>query len=550
MIITKKEKISYKAKPKTIGRHEELQSKYSKKTDTKRQKFIRKHNASVGRHNALSNKYGKKKESKSHKLVGKHSQTVKKIKHKSPSKSRDAFSTESITDNKNTILSQELSKQNEYQEVIGTQQIDEVSGKWRRFTRKPPKIRRKTNHRARYFGIFFVKMIVIIGLLLSIFVMLYPLVSDTLNSMLDQAVMKEYRKQTARNLTASEKAHEKRRQEEKKRAEELKDPLSQASLQNAKRKAYTSGTYAEHTIGVVYIPKIQVNLPIFDSTKEDFLTVGSALVAPSHYPSGGVNRHSVVSAHRGLPSATLFSNLDQLKKGDLFIFEVAGKYLAYKVSEINVVEPQDMSKVAPVEGKDLASLLTCTPYMKNTHRLIVTGERTEFLPSTFDALKEVEDRQVKNRAMIMLLVVGIVIGTIAFIYTVFIGMLIKTTYGRIVFRLVDSKTDSEKYFEGLPFGLYDRKGKEAMLRNGEHLIVRADETGLILFDELPGLTKFVVKQMQPHQESIMLPDFRCHLTQLKRDEFDMKALVKKKNRNKIYQYKNANGIHHFWVNRL
>ncbi|GAB2022511.1 hypothetical protein RyT2_15850 [Pseudolactococcus yaeyamensis] len=520
-------------------------------SDKIKSKKIKSSQKTVGRHEALPGKAAKKSQFKRkyqhQKISGKDETGLEKIEQKQPSQPPKTHAAEAIKDREEAISQQPLSNQSEAVKPLN------VGGKWRRRIRKSsnssPKVKRKTTHRARYFGIFFVKLIVIIGLVVSIFVMLYPLVSDTLNSMLDQAVMKEYRKQTARNLTASEKAHEKRSQEEKKRAEELKDPLSQASLQNAKRKAYTSGTYAEHTIGVVYIPKIQVNLPIFDSTKEDFLTVGSALVAPSHYPSGGVNRHSVVSAHRGLPSATLFSNLDQLKKGDLFIFEVAGKYLAYKVSEIHVVEPQDMSKVAPVEGKDLASLLTCTPYMKNTHRLIVTGERTEFLPSTLNALKEVEDRQVKNRALMVLLVVGIVIGTIAFIYTVFIGMLIKTTFGRIVFRLSDGKTDSEKYFEGAAFGLYDRKGREAMLRNGEHLIVRADETGLVLFDELPGLTKFVVKQMQP-QESVVLPDFRCHLTQLKRDEFDMKALVKKKNRNKIYLYKNANGIHHFWVNRL
>ena len=133
-------------------------------------------------------------------------------------------------------------------------------------------------------------------------------------------------------------------------------------------------------MGEVEIPKIAVNLPIFHTTSEEVLQKGVGHLQGSSLPVGGENTHSVLSAHRGLPSATLFTDLDQLEEGDNFFIKIMDEYLAYEVDKISVVEPEDTSPLTVEDGKDLCTLLTCTPYGVNSHRLMVRGHRIEYTP--------------------------------------------------------------------------------------------------------------------------------------------------------------------------
>ncbi len=128
-------------------------------------------------------------------------------------------------------------------------------------------------------------------------------------------------------------------------------------------------------MGYITIDKINVQLPIYHGTSEGVLEVGAGHLEGTSLPVGGESTHAVISAHRGLPSATLFSNLDKLEVGDTFKITVLDKVLTYEVDDIAIVLPEEVDKLQIEEGKDLVTLLTCTPYGVNTHRLLVTGHR-------------------------------------------------------------------------------------------------------------------------------------------------------------------------------
>ncbi len=133
-------------------------------------------------------------------------------------------------------------------------------------------------------------------------------------------------------------------------------------------------------IGFVEIPKINERIPIYAGTTEEVLQKGAGHLEGSSLPVGGESTHTVITAHRGLPNASLFTNLDHLKVGDQFYIHNIAEVLAYEVDQILVVEPNNFDPVIVQNGKDYATLLTCTPYMINSHRLLVRGHRVPYEP--------------------------------------------------------------------------------------------------------------------------------------------------------------------------
>ena len=132
--------------------------------------------------------------------------------------------------------------------------------------------------------------------------------------------------------------------------------------------------------GTVEIPKINIELPIYHTTDEDVLEQAAGHLEGSSLPVGGESTHAVISAHRGLPSASLFTDLDQLEEGDHFLLHILDDTLAYEVDKISVVEPEETQDLAVEEGEDLVTILTCTPYGVNSHRLLVRGHRVPYEP--------------------------------------------------------------------------------------------------------------------------------------------------------------------------
>lgn len=129
-------------------------------------------------------------------------------------------------------------------------------------------------------------------------------------------------------------------------------------------------------MAIVSIPKIRVELPIYHGTSDEVLQRSIGHIEGSSLPVGGESSHCLISGHRGLPSARLFTDLDQLKEGDYWTITVLNKTLTYEADQIRIVEPEDISTLRIEEGKDLCTLITCTPYGVNTHRLLVRGHRT------------------------------------------------------------------------------------------------------------------------------------------------------------------------------
>ena len=134
-------------------------------------------------------------------------------------------------------------------------------------------------------------------------------------------------------------------------------------------------------IGYIEIPNIKVSLPIYHGVDEAVLQIAVGHIEGSSLPVGGEGTHCVISGHRGLPSAKLFTNLYEMEEGDLFMMRVLDETLTYEVDQIRIVEPEDLSALEIEEGKDLCTLVTCTPYGINSHRLLVRGHRVENMES-------------------------------------------------------------------------------------------------------------------------------------------------------------------------
>lgn len=153
-------------------------------------------------------------------------------------------------------------------------------------------------------------------------------------------------------------------------------PISSVEYEEYAKQLSYSGS---QMMGYISIPKIRVSLPIFHGTDEIVLSAGIGHLEGTSLPIGGEGTHSVLSGHRGLPSAKLFSDLDRLEVGDFFIIEIMGMTLTYEIDQILVVLPQEVGDLQIMDGEDYCTLVTCTPYGINSHRILARGKRIENL---------------------------------------------------------------------------------------------------------------------------------------------------------------------------
>ena len=166
-------------------------------------------------------------------------------------------------------------------------------------------------------------------------------------------------------------------------------------------------------MGYVTIDKIKVELPIYHGTSEGVLQIAVGHLAGSSLPVGGKGTHTVLSAHRGLPSAKLFSNLDKLEEGDTFEITVLNKKMTYQVDQIHIVNPDNLKDLQVDPDKDYCTLMTCTPYGINTHRLLVRGVRVD---GTADAYVPADAYQIEPKVVAVATTIALV--TLAMVYVV------------------------------------------------------------------------------------------------------------------------------------
>lgn len=191
----------------------------------------------------------------------------------------------------------------------------------------------------------------------------------------------------------------------------LADPYTEREKKGVEN--YARMLEVREKIGYVDIPKIGQQIPVYAGTSEDVLQHACGHLEGTSLPIGGKDTHAVITAHRGLPQVKLFRDLDKMEVGDLFFFTNVKETLAYKVDQILVVEPWDFEPVLVVEGKDLMTLLTCTPYMINSHRLLVRGHRVPYVP---EVKEEIERAKFNYKSLIVPGIVLALVMLIIFLY--------------------------------------------------------------------------------------------------------------------------------------
>ncbi|HEL2194695.1 TPA: class C sortase [Streptococcus suis] len=189
------------------------------------------------------------------------------------------------------------------------------------------------------------------------------------------------------------------------------DPYSR-SRHEAGRAEYARMLEINERIGHVEIPKIEVDIPMYAGTSEEVLQKGIGHLEGTSLPVGGQDTHSVLTAHSGLPKARLFTDLPQLKLGDEFYIHNIGDVLAYEVDQILVVEPSNFSQLLVVPNQDYVTLLTCTPYMVNTHRLLVRGHRIPYVEEEHRKATDQAEKWILIRYLLYALGMLVAIGLI------------------------------------------------------------------------------------------------------------------------------------------
>ncbi|MDQ0223426.1 class C sortase [Streptococcus moroccensis] len=211
-------------------------------------------------------------------------------------------------------------------------------------------------------------------ILIGIGFLAYPSISDYWNSFHQSRAIMNYQENVS-NMDTSE--YKRLLESASVYNEQFLDAGILWKMTDQQKERYHNELSVDETgnMGFLTIPKIKVTLPIYHGTSEDVLQTSIGHLEGTSLPVGGDSTHSVLSGHRGLPSARLFSDLDKLKEGDRWTVNILNETYTYEVDQIRIVEPKDLSNIQIEEGKDYQTLLTCTPYGVNTHRLLVRGHR-------------------------------------------------------------------------------------------------------------------------------------------------------------------------------
>lgn len=259
----------------------------------------------------------------------------------------------------------------------------------------------------------------LIVLLVAFSVLLYPTFSSYLNEKNSSKVVSNYDAESVKLSNAEKEqmlADARAYNQEMLGNIDLIDPFSQTNTEIDERYQSLLNVDGSGMMGYIRIPKIKVELPIYHGTSETVLQAGVGHFWGTSLPVGGESTHTVLTGHRGLPTKTLFTNMDKLEVGDIFYIKVLGETLAYQIDQILTVLPEETDALSIEPGQDYATLVTCTPYAINTHRLLVRGERIPYE----EAIKEVPDQNIKPElsftAKVLIITIAVIlIGLIAMI---------------------------------------------------------------------------------------------------------------------------------------
>lgn len=212
-------------------------------------------------------------------------------------------------------------------------------------------------------------------------IMLYPIVSSALSQISYNETISSYEQSVSDENSSLYQSmiQEAVHYNEKLTTSSIVDVFSDPEITNSEEYMDILNLNRDGVMGYISIPKIDIKIPIYHGTSSEVLSKGVGHLEGSSFPVGGESTHAILSAHRGLPSARLFTDLDQLEVGDKFYIYILDQVYTYQVDQVLVIEPSETEALQIQDGKDLVTLVTCTPYGVNTHRLLVRGERVEEL---------------------------------------------------------------------------------------------------------------------------------------------------------------------------
>lgn len=219
-------------------------------------------------------------------------------------------------------------------------------------------------------------ILLIVILIIGLSLLLYPTFSDWWNSFHQSRAIASYTEQVA---NMDDEKYDEIWSEAWEYNQSLLENPNSFVLSDEQKEKYEQllDVTGSGIMGYIEIPSIGVMLPVYHGTNEAVLQIAVGHLEWTSLPVGGESSHCVVSGHRGLPSAQLFTDLDKMVEGDIFVFHVLDEVLTYQVDQIRIVEPSETEDLMIVEGKDLCTLVTCTPYGVNSHRMLVRGHRIE-----------------------------------------------------------------------------------------------------------------------------------------------------------------------------
>ena len=240
-------------------------------------------------------------------------------------------------------------------------------------------------------------IILVLIFFVGLSLLLYPTISDYWNSFHQSRAIATYAEAVAE---LDDEDYEKMWQEAEAYNQKLSNQPNRWNLTEEEEEEYNRILDVGGTgiMGYIEIPEIKVSLPIYHGTDEGVLQIAVGHIPGSSLPVGGIGTHSVVSGHRGLPSAKLFTNLDELDEGDVFMIRVLDETLTYEVDKISIVEPDDLTGLEIDPELDLCTLVTCTPYGVNSHRLLVRGHRIPNLED--DSIRVTADAMQVDRMIV------------------------------------------------------------------------------------------------------------------------------------------------------
>lgn len=261
----------------------------------------------------------------------------------------------------------------------------------------------------QFFKKHLVEIVLYAALFAGLCLLLYPTVSNWWNSLTQSRAIASY-VETVENTSNEEQAamlEAARAYNARLASGETGFLLEEEQLAEYLSLLDPSGT---GVMGYIRIPAINVDLPVYHTVEDVVLQTGVGHIPGSSLPVGGADTHSLLSGHRGLPSARLFTDLNQMQAGDVFIFNILGQTLTYQVDQIRIVLPEEVEQLSIVKGKDYCTLITCTPYGINTHRILVRGHRVENLSDTNLAIVS-EARRIPVRYVVVAIAVPMLILT-------------------------------------------------------------------------------------------------------------------------------------------